>query len=86
MVIWNVNFSFSVKNEISFTIKITTLDSIRIIYLLLFQNRWKLPFEILPPEAIATKSIESISFSMPKILVNVKYEQVFRNNQIKTNS
>ena len=79
MVIWNVNFSFSVKDRISFEIKIAT---IRIIYLSLFQNRWKLPLEILPPEAIATKSIESISFSMPKILINVKCEYVFRNDQI----
>ena len=57
---------------------------LRIIYLSLFQNRSKLPLEILAPDAIATKSIESISFSMPKILINVKYD--FRNKQIKTNS
>ena len=79
-MIWNVNFSFSVKDKSSFKIKITILvlvlnlnkNNIRII----LQNRSKLPLEILPPDAIATKSIESISFSMPKILINVKYKYV----------
>ena len=52
--------------------------------LIIISNRLKLPLEILPPDAIAKNSIESISFSMPKILINVNNEYVFKNNQITT--